>query len=217
VKNGNLEVAERIIVADDHPMFRDALAQSLRLQYPSAEVLEADNLPDALSIARSGPQPNLFMLDLVFPGMDGPSSISAMRQEFPAASLVVVTMLEDPKVADQLLEAGADGFLGKGLSSTSIMEGIAAVRSGDYVVKLAAAAKGTVTEMPILTPRQYDVLRLLSENRPNKMIARDLGLSHFTVRNHVSILMRSLRVQRRNQLGPRAQALGLLPSGEAEG
>jgi two-component system, NarL family, nitrate/nitrite response regulator NarL len=208
---------ERIIVADDHPMFRDALAHSLRLAYPAAEVSEFENLPDALSCARTGPPPTLFLLDLVFPGMDGPTSISAMRKEFSAASLVVITMLEDQLVADQILDAGADGFLGKGLTSDAIMEGIQAVRDGEYIVKLAAPALGPMSERPALTPRQLDILRLLCESSSNKAIARDLGISHFTVRNHISILMRSLRVQRRSQLGSRAQALGLIPPGEPEG
>jgi DNA-binding NarL/FixJ family response regulator len=207
---------ERIVIADDHPMFRDALAQSVRAAYPAAEVSEADNLADAIACARSGSQPVLFVLDLVFPGMEGPSTISALRSEFPSSSLIIVTMLEDPLVADQLLDAGADGFLGKGLTSDAIMDGIKAVRSGEYVVRLAAPGQSSMHDKPVLTPRQQDILRLLCENRPNKLIARDMGLSHFTVRNHVSILMRSLKVRRRSQLGPRALSLGLLSTGDPE-
>ncbi|RDV02542.1 DNA-binding response regulator [Sphingorhabdus pulchriflava] len=209
--------AERIIVADDHPMFRDALVHSLRAEFPEADVVEFDNLPNALTAARDGPSPDMFILDLVFPGMEGPSSISNLRREFPAASLIVITMLEDPNVADQLLDAGADGFLGKGLTSGAILDGIRAVRAGEYVVNVTAQAQGLPPEKPMLTPRQFEILRLLSTNMPNKLIARDLGLSHFTVRNHVSILMRSLKVQRRNQLGPRAAALGLIAVGDTQG
>lgn len=207
--------AERIIVADDHPLFRDALAHSLRSEFPEADVVEFDNLPEALSAARNGPSPDMFILDLVFPGMEGPSSISDLRKEFPAASLIVLTMLEDQHVADQLLDAGADGFLGKGLTSGAIMDGIRGVRAGEYVVNMTT--QGSLLEKPMLTPRQYEILRLLCANMPNKLIARDLGLSHFTVRNHVSILMRNLKVQRRNQFGPRATALGLIAVGDPQG
>ncbi|MBK7161878.1 MAG: response regulator transcription factor [Sphingomonadales bacterium] len=207
--------AERIIVADDHPLFRDALVQSLRAEFPEADVVGFDNLPDAQSAARNGPSPDMFLLDLVFPGMEGPSSISKLRKEFPAASLIVLTMLEDQHVADQLLDAGADGFLGKGLTSGAIMDGIRAVHAGEYVVNVTT--QGSALEKPMLTPRQYEILCLICANKPNKLIARDLGLSHFTVRNHVSILMRNLKVQRRNQLGPRAMALGLIAVGDPQG
>jgi two-component system, NarL family, nitrate/nitrite response regulator NarL len=206
--------AERIIVADDHPMYRDALVQSLVAEFPGADVVDFDNLHDALAVARNGPSPDMFILDLVFPGMEGPSSISDLRREFPAASLIVITMLEDQHVAEQLLDAGADGFLGKGLTSDAILDGIRAVRAGEYIVNVTAQAQILPLEKPMLTPRQFEILCLLSKDMPNKLIARDLGLSHFTVRNHVAILMRILKVQRRNQLGPRAAALGLIAVGD---
>ncbi len=208
--------AERIIVADDHPMFRDALAHSLRAAYPESDVVEADNLPDALSQARAGQPPNLFLLDLVFPGMEGPATVSKLRQEFKSASIIVVTMLEDRLVAEQMLDAGADGYLGKGLTSEAILEGIRSVRSGDYVINVAPTAARGITERPELTPRQLEVLKLLGDNRPTKLIARDLALSHFTVRNHITILMRSLKVQRRSQIKDRALALGLIAPSDAD-
>lgn len=174
------------------------------------KVLEAANLPDVPLKTRSGCHPKLFVIDLVFPGTDGPATVSAICREFPSASLIVVTMLEESPATDQMLKAGVDGLKGKSLTAAAIMEGINSARAGGYLVKLTAPEKGQMTEGFNLTPRQKDVLRLLSENMTNKMIARELGLSHFTVRNHVSNLMLSLRVQRRNQLGPRARALGLL-------
>lgn len=197
-------------------MFRDALAHSLRAAFPGAEVIETDTLPDALTVARERAHPALFVFDLMFPGMDGPSSISAVRREFPAASIVIVTMLEDPKVAEQILEAGADGFLGKGLSSASIIDGIKAVRAGEFVVNMAASGHNMTFDKPVLTDRQQEILQLLAEGKSNKLIARCLGLSHFTVRNHVTILMRSLNVQRRDQLSQRAQALGLSAPSDPE-
>lgn len=207
---------ERIIIADDHPMFRDALARNLRIAYPDAEVEEAGDLPAAIACAREGPQPVLFVLDLLFPGMDGPSSVSALRTEFTAASIVIVTMLEDPLVAQQILDAGADGYLGKGLTSNALLDGINAVRSGEYVINLAAPGQSPAIVKPVLTPRQHDILLSLGQNKPNKVIARDLGLSHFTVRNHITILMRSLKVQHRSQLSQRARALGLMTRSNAE-
>jgi DNA-binding NarL/FixJ family response regulator len=208
---------ERIIVADDHPMFRDALAHSLRATYPEADVIEAENLGDALSFARIDQPPVLFLLDLVFPGMEGPATVGKLRQEFRASSIIVVTMLEDRLVAQQMLDAGADGYLGKGLSSEAILGGIRAVRAGEYVVSVSSSASSPIVEKPEFTPRQLDVLRLLGDNRPTKLIARDLALSHFTVRNHITILMRSLKVQRRSQIRERALALGLIRSGDTDG
>lgn len=203
---------DRIVIVDDHPMFRDALAQCLRGAYPDAEVLEAETWPEALAVARDGTPPQLFVLDLLFPGMDGPSSVSALRTEFTAASIIIVTMLEDPLVAAQMIDAGADGFLGKGLASDTILQGIHAVRAGEYVVNLASSSPSIAGEKPVLTPRQKEIIQSLCEGKTNKAIARDLGLSHFTVRNHVSILMRTLKIQKRSQFSQRAQALGLISS-----
>lgn len=210
-------VTDRIIVADDHPMFRDALSQSLRNAYPDAAVAEAENLPDALKLARDHGPPSLFVLDLVFPGMEGPVTIGEIRREFPAASIIVVTMLEDQLVAQQMLDSGADGYLGKGLSSSEIIKGIRAVRAGEFVINVTPAAPVAAFDKPVFTPRQVEILRLLQDNRPTKLIARDLGLSHFTVRNHIAIIMRSLKVRRRSQIHERALALDLIAPSNAHG
>lgn len=140
-----------------------------------------------------------------------------MGRELPSISLIVITLPQEPAVSDPNLEAGAASYLVRGRAAAAIMEGIQSGLAGEHVVKLPAPVQGEMAERLNLTPRQKDVLRLLLENRPNKMIARELGISHHTVRNHIALLMRSLRVQRRKQIGRRARDLGLLTTGDPMG
>lgn len=171
-------------------------------------------MPDILDRNRSGPDPASNVVDLDFHCTKDRPIVSAIGRECSPPSLIVITLPQDLTVSDQNLEAEAASYLVSGRAAAAIMEGIKSGLTSEHVVKLSAPVQGEMAERLNLTPRQKDVLRLLLENRPNKMIARELGISHHTVRNHISLLMRSLRVQRRKQIGRRAQDLGLLSTGE---
>lgn len=171
-------------------------------------------MPNARNHTRSGPDAVPSVIDLDSHCTKGRSTVSAIDREPPPTSLIVITLPEDLAISNQNLEAAADSYLVRGRTAAAILEGIKAELAGEHVVKLPAPVQGEMAERLNLTPRQKDVLRLLLENRPNKMIARELGISHHTVRNHIALLMRSLRVQRRKQIGPRARALGFLTTGD---
>lgn len=188
------------------------LAGALKRTYPEATVATAQSLPDAVALVKEDPATDLFVLDLLFPGMEGEASVRRLRGDFPAASIVIVAVPEDHHVAAKMIDAGADGFLGKGLSVEEMIKSIHRIRKGEFVINFSSKSFSTsllsLDKQPVLTPRQTEILRLAVHNMSNKMMARELGISHHTVRSHVSILLRLLGVETRRQLAQRALEKG---------
>lgn len=194
-------MTSRIIVADDHPLFREAMVRTVCRVLPGACVAEAGSLDEVLQIASVGEALDTLILDLRFPGLDSVSRLAQLKRQLSRTTLIVVSMVDDPVIIDQVMACGVDGFIGKSLSAEQMGAAILAVRAGEVLVRylpsgllpIANADAGTEH----LTQRQQDVLRLIAQGKTNKEIAKALDISPFTVRIHVSSLLKALNVSSR--------------------
>ena len=199
--------ATRIVIADDHPLFRGALRQAVSHALAGAEVSEVGSL-DALTEALStGGDADLVMLDLTMPGVQGFSGLLFLRADHPEIPVIVVSANDDPAVIRRCIEFGALGFLPKTADVEQMGEAIRAVLDGgvwtppgiDLAAPVDAEVADMVRRLSTLTPQQVRVLMMLSEGLLNKQIAYELGVSEATVKAHVSAILTKLDVDSRTQ------------------
>ena len=197
----------RIVIADDHPLFRGALRQALCDVYPDVRIEEAGSLDDVIAILENGDEPDLILLDLKMPGVQGFSGLMYLRAQYPGVPAVVVSANEDAPVIRRSLDFGASGFVPKSSTAEQIRAALAAVLEGEIWVPagidLTEDDDGEDTQMAArlatLTPQQVRVLMMLSQGLLNKQIAYELGVSEATVKAHVSAILQKMGVESRTQ------------------
>ncbi|ATN12234.1 MULTISPECIES: response regulator transcription factor [Pseudomonas] len=186
----------RIIIADDHPMFREGMTRTVQRLLPGAVVQEAGDLATVNALLCEAGEVDTLILDLRFPGLTCISQLAELRQQLKRTTLVLVSMVDDPALIEQVMALGADGFIGKNIAPDEIGQALLAIREGEVLVKFAPSGLLPL-DTHTLTPRQQEVLRLIAQGKTNKEIAKALNISPFTVRIHVSSLLRSLNVPSR--------------------
>jgi DNA-binding NarL/FixJ family response regulator len=199
----------RVLVVDDHPLFRDGLAGLLRT-VPEVELLDAVGDGEAAVRRCRDLSPDVVLMDLNMPGLSGLEAIRQIVRLEPAPAVLVLTMVDDEDSVAATLQMGARGYLLKGAAQEDVLAAIRTVASGGGVFGAGAAQRflhGDRGVAATLTDREGQVLALIAEGRSNAEIARELDLSLKTVQNHVSHVLAKLQVRDRTQAALRMRGL----------
>lgn len=202
-----------ILIADDHPLFRQALAMAAGNVAKDARLVESATLASALLEAQAADDLALILLDLKMPGAEGFSGVALLHAEKPEVPILVVSSEAAVGTAQNALRFGAVGFIGKD-SDLSLIE--AAIGDALAGKRLAAPVDPLLdpvaAQIASLTPTQLKVMLGVMQGRLNKQIAFDLGLSEATIKAHMTSILKKLDVQNRTQAVLAAKALGLAPA-----
>ena len=195
----------RIIIVDDHPLFRAALRQTLAGGDPSIEVEEAGDLAGLNAALEADRDCDLVLLDLNMPGVRGFSGLLLLRAQYPDVPVAIISAVEDGAVIRRAFELGASGYLHKSVGPPEIRRAIETVLSGEVFVPegIDIASdddhSALMRRLSTLTPQQVRVLMMLSDGLMNKQIAYELSISEATVKAHVSAILQKLDVDSRTQ------------------
>lgn len=221
---GRRDGSLKILVVDDHPLVREAMAQLVSRLSGSVEVLEAPDCLSGLEAARAHPDIDLVLLDMNLPGLRGIPALERFRREHPSTPIVVVSMFHDRDTVTETIRRGAMGFIPKSSSREVIVNALRLVLDGSvYVPPEAALGAAMPDETPFhrlsshagsatalgLTVRQGQVLALVMKGRTNKEICRELSLAERTVKAHLTAVLNALKVTNRTQAVIAASRLGL--------
>jgi DNA-binding NarL/FixJ family response regulator len=207
-------MAIRVLLADDHKVVRKGLRMFLSFDDEFEVVGEAENGHQALELARTL-RPDVILMDLVMPVMDGLTAIAAVRKELPEVEVIALTSVIDNRSVGDAVRAGAISYVLKDADEDELRRAILAAAAGQVRMSPRAAAQ-LVSEIRMpdggqaLTERENDVLRLIADGQANKEIAMRLSLSDQTVKTHVSSVLAKLGVQSRTQAALHAFRLGLV-------
>lgn len=209
-----MEPAYKILIADDHPLFREAISSVIASGFEGSEIIETDDLDSALEITRANDDLDLILLDLNMPGMHGLNGLITLRNEAPSIPVVIVSAEEDKQVVLQAITYGAVGFITKSSPRAQMTDAIQQILNGNVYLpsdiirtgKEGSQRRTRGDDNPIspellnsLTRRQLLVLERMSKGESNKQIAYNLNIAETTVKAHVSAILRKLGVHNRVQ------------------
>ena len=216
----------RILIIDDHPLYREVLRQYVEDYYPDAHVFEAGLVAEAMAVLVEYAAFDLIMLDMALPDMDGLAGLALIRAYAPHLPVVILSGIHDVETARRALAQGANGYVSKSVGGRELKHALRLVRSGGVYISpcvltsqmlekpravMAASAETMHEEIAEfgMTPRQLEVCCLLLAGLPNKAIARHLACAEGTVRLHVSAVLRALNVSNRTEAVRVALRLGI--------
>ena len=197
----------RLVIADDHPLFRGALREAVAGLLEQVDIAEAGTYDELVELLERNDDVDLVLLDLAMPGVRGFSGLMYMRAQYPGVPVIVVSANDDPAAIRRCMDFGASGFIPKTLGVDAMRTAISRILGGDVWTppdvdltgESDAASAELMARMATLTPQQVRVLMMLSEGLLNKQIAFQLGVSEATVKAHVSAILQKLGVESRTQ------------------
>lgn len=204
----------RTLLVDDHLLFREGLALLIAKHFPILELVEAGTLAQAMAVVSKQPV-QLVLLDINLPDSQGMAGLVRLREAAPQAVVVVLSADESPDTVLAAIDHGAAGYIPKTASASALQGALHTVLAGGVSLPTGMlgspprALQGPTASTLGLSPRQLDVLALLIEGRPNKLICRELDLAESTVKTHLAAIFRKLEVTSRTQAVVVAARLGL--------
>jgi DNA-binding NarL/FixJ family response regulator len=212
----------KIAVVDDHPLIREALRQVLQVLDSGVQLLDARNRDEAIQTVTEHPDVNLVLLDLALPGSDGFEVLEELREHHPHIPVVVLSATDAPDIVLRTIDAGAMGFIPKTSPTQVLVQALRLVLAGgvylpaEVLRKDPAATPDAMATVPLrnpreigLTERQSQVLALMVQGKPNKLICRELNLAEGTVKIHITAILKALAVTNRTQAVVAVSRLGL--------
>ncbi|KGJ93489.1 response regulator transcription factor [Colwellia psychrerythraea] len=212
----------KVIIADDHPLFRSALKHAIVECIDDAGTLEADNFSELLTAIEVTPSLEIVFLDLHMPGNDGFTGLTQLQNHYPDLVVIMVSSDDNDETMQKAINFGAAAFIPKSADLTTIATAIDAVLAGGIWLpeiieknenqQTALANQRLAKQLAQLTPQQYVVLTQVADGQLNKQIAYDLNIKETTVKKHVSAILEKLEVNNRTLAGLAYQQLMLVPS-----
>ncbi len=198
--------ASKFIIADDHPLFRSALLQSIQHGHKGAAIIECDSISTLESSVEDNRDTDLILLDLHMPGANGFSGLVLVRREYPDIPVAVVSASEDAQIMKRAIDYGASGFIPKSADLPTINDAIQSVLNGNIWLpepsenaEVSSEEKEFASKVKTLTPQQLRVFMMLTKGLLNKQIAAEIEVSEATVRTHMTAIFRKLGVRNRTQ------------------
>lgn len=206
----SLMIIRSVLVIDDHPLYCDALASTLKRIYQLQTVKKATTLNDALKLVGSRFMPDLVVLDLRLPDVTGLSGFLKIRDKMPDVPILVISAISSNETIQALMEAGAAGFVPKDASPKVLQNALMIVREGQKYLPPGYTASSVpcgdalstceiARKIADLTPQQARIMKLICAGKPNKQIAYEMSLAEATVKAHITALLRRLGVHNRTQ------------------
>ncbi len=199
----------KFLIADDHPLMREAIRGALSHSFENVTFLESDSLDSTIAALRKSSNISIIIFDLMMPGCENFYGLLRVKKLFPSVPIVVLSASDSPEVISQVMAFGADGFIAKTTGTETIKEAIVTIlNGGKWLSKEAAKAIESVDtdaidiadKLKTLTPKQFQVLKLVKDGLMNKQIATTLDVTEATVKAHIGVIFKKLDVKTRTQI-----------------
>ena len=198
----------KFLIADDHPLFREALSGALTLHFDNPEIVQSESLDTTLDVLQNNKDIDIVLLDLNMPGCENFYGLFRVNEDFPAIPVAVVSASDSVKVISQAMNFGAKGFIPKTTHSDQIAQAIREIMAGnqwlpegiqEQLDDVSSEQMSVAQKVSELTPKQFQVLKYLQQGKLNKQIAYDMHVTEATVKAHISAILRKFDVNTRTQ------------------